>query len=236
MSAHTRAKKIKTYRHSGDDIRLDVHFFEDGERKAYVVIDKPSIRDALRHPRRKEVPEFGDRLHGLAEHQIAPLAREAIKRIHERIQPRLPPPEDPSVTTENPRRTRKPGKALKVEPHNNTDEVFGVLIYAGPGSHCLFYVDIVEPGGTVRRIEDLALAVALDESGVALYDNIRVARGTKETMRVRERSQGTHGDKAKSFPVHRQSWIVTKETHDDEQADSHRARWQEPGVAVPIFG
>jgi len=236
MSAYTRAQKIKTYRYNDNDIRIDVHFSENGQRNAYVVIDKSSIRDTLRHPRRKEVPEFGDRLHGLAEHQIEPLAIEALKKIHERVQHRLPPPEDAPVTTENPKRTRKPGKALKVELHNNADDVVGVLIYAGPGKHCLFYVDIVESGGTVRRIEDLALAVALDESGVALYDNIRVARGTKETMSVRERSHGTHGEKAKSFQIHRQSWIVTKETHYDEQAPSNRERWQEAGVTVSTFG
>ncbi len=179
------------------DAWMDHFLCPGGVLRRYVVLDSQRLRTTLGQPRRREI----EPLRARQEHfeflttELWEMAeRDAIRSLR-RLYARRAELEQAEASSEEARRlpaTRVPGRLLAPTRHGG--EARGILLHAGPREGVIYCIELLDEAGSVRRIEGIDLARALEASGAEIGDTVRVAPMGRHDVTIRERRTGSHGD------------------------------------------
>lgn len=192
-----------TFKHGCIEIRcvLDAH----GSLQRSVVVTDERARRLLGQPRSRPIASLqADQTnYCLRTSELWALAEEEAWELLARIQSELDAKtaialghsEALSMTTSPARSSGKDIQAV-----NHTGEARGVLLNAGPHGNSVFAIDLYDvQTRTLRRIEGIDLARAIEEAAVDIFDTVRIVPRGRHDVAISERSTDSRGTRSRSF-------------------------------------
>lgn len=191
-----------------------------GVLRRYVILGSSRLRSLLGQPKRREIEPLHAKqeqfelrtseLWEFAESEALRFLGLLYAKINKARAAQTPAPIseiEQAQAAETPARIsapRAPGKVLKPSPHEG--DAHGILVQILPNG-----IDVLQQNGEVRRIVDLDITRALEASGAEVKDTIRVIRGHRHTVTIREERTGSHGEGQRTLRKGRTTYEIVRE-------------------------